>query len=363
MPPANAPLPMHRDPPMAAQTYQYLCRLIHRHSRIHLGPNKVTLLTSRLAKRRRELGLGTWEEYVDWLEQHRTEEIETLIDLVSTNHTHFFREGVHFEILKSELLERLLNHSPTAHNGLRCWSAACSSGEEAFSLAIVLNEFAEAQHPGLRWQIEATDISNRALYKAKQAVYEIERLGLPDPSYLRKYFQKGSGPYEGFCKVKNDLQKHWLEKHHIDRWQEICKIDPRYQWKGWKKSEIIEQLSAKGITPVAARTFAEGLSSFVTFANQLKGLVKIVQPTKVKTKGSRLKGKTVVFTGFRNTDLEQLVAEQAGTYKTALPATGGPSVILVLKDQSAMTGTKAQKAKQTGVKIITRQQLEKLLGL
>ena len=207
MPPANAPLPMHRDPPMAAQTYQYLCRLIHRHSRIHLGPNKVTLLTSRLAKRRRELGLGTWEEYVDWLEQHRAEEVETLIDLVSTNHTHFFREGVHFEILKSELLERLLNHSPSARNGLRCWSAACSSGEEAFSLAIVLNEFAEAQHPGLRWQIEATDISNRALYKAKQAVYEIERLGLPDPSYLRKYFQKGSGPYEGFCKVKNDLQK------------------------------------------------------------------------------------------------------------------------------------------------------------
>lgn len=192
---------------MSAQTYQYLCGLIHRHSRIHLGPNKVTLLTSRLAKRRRELNLGSWEDYVAWLEQHRSEEIETLIDLVSTNHTHFFREAVHFEILKSDLLDTLLINSPTARNGLRCWSAASSSGEEAFSLAIVLSEYAEQRHPGLRWQIEATDISNRALYKAKQAVYEIDRLGLPDPAFLRKYFQKGSGPFEGSCKVKTELQK------------------------------------------------------------------------------------------------------------------------------------------------------------
>ncbi len=192
---------------MSAQTYQYLCGLIHRHSRIHLGPNKVTLLTSRLAKRRRELGLHSWEDYVAWLEHHRAEEIETLIDLVSTNHTHFFREAVHFEILTSELLLPLLAQSPTARNGLRCWSAASSSGEEAFSLAIVLSEFAEQKYPALRFQIEATDISNRALYKAKQAVYEIDRLGLPNAALLRKYFQKGSGPYEGFCKVKTELQK------------------------------------------------------------------------------------------------------------------------------------------------------------
>jgi chemotaxis protein methyltransferase CheR len=207
MPRPTSPEVLQRDPPMSAEAYRYLCGLIHRHSRIHLGPNKVTLLTSRLAKRRRELGLESWDDYVAWLEQHRVEEVETLIDLVSTNHTHFFREGIHFEIVRSDLLPQLLSKSPTARNGLRCWSAACSSGEEAFSLAIVLSECAEQQHPGLRWQIEATDISNRALIKAKQAVYETDRLGLPDPNYLRKYFQKGSGPYEGFCKVKPELQK------------------------------------------------------------------------------------------------------------------------------------------------------------
>lgn len=192
---------------MSAQTYQYLCGLIHKHSRIHLGPNKVTLLTSRLAKRRRELGLASWDDYVAWLEHHRADEVETLIDLVSTNHTHFFRESIHFQILRDQLLDTLLASSPSAAQGLRCWSAASSSGEEAFSLAIELNEYAEQKQPGLRWQIDATDISNRALVKAKQAVYEIARLDLPDPAYLRKYFQKGSGPYDGFCKVKPDLQK------------------------------------------------------------------------------------------------------------------------------------------------------------
>jgi chemotaxis protein methyltransferase CheR len=202
-----AAMVFHQTPPMALQTYEYLCGLIHRHSRIHLGPNKVSLLTGRLSRRKLELGLATWEDYADWLNQHPAEEIDILIDLVSTNHTHFFREAVHFEMLQTQLLDQLIANSPTARNGLRCWSAASSSGEEPFTLAIVLSEYAEHKHPGLRWQIEATDISNRALQKAEQAVYEADRLNLPNPAFLYKYFQRGSGPYEGFCKVKSELQK------------------------------------------------------------------------------------------------------------------------------------------------------------
>lgn len=190
---------------MSAAVFDQLCALIHRHSRIHLGSNKVTLLTSRLGKRRRELGLQAWEDYVAWVESHSEEEVEVLIDLVSTNHTHFFREAIHFEILKSELLDKLLSQSPTAHRGLRCWSAGCSSGEEAFTLAIVLAEYAQQKPADFRWQIEATDISNRALRAARQAIYETQRLGLPDPTLLKKYFRKGSGPYEGFSKVKPEL--------------------------------------------------------------------------------------------------------------------------------------------------------------
>ena len=191
---------------MSAQTFQALCGLIHRHSRIHLVPSKLSLLTSRLSKRLRELNLASWEDYLAWLQHPSGEEIKTLIDLVSTNHTHFFRESVHFDALSSHLLDELLQHSPTAPQGLRCWSAASSSGEEAFTLAMVLSEYAEQKPGGLRWQILGTDISSRAIEKAKQAVYPMDRLGLPEPSLLSKYFQKGSGPFEGFCKVKPELQ-------------------------------------------------------------------------------------------------------------------------------------------------------------
>lgn len=191
---------------MSAQTFQELCGLIHRHSRIHLVPSKLTLLTGRLSRRLRELELASWEDYLAWLRHPSGDEIGTLIDLVSTNHTHFFRESVHFDALSSHLLDELLRNSPTARQGLRCWSAASSSGEEAFTLAMVLSEFAAQKPGGLRWQIQGTDISSRAIEKARQAVYPMDRLVLPKPSLLTQYFQKGSGPFEGFCKVKPELQ-------------------------------------------------------------------------------------------------------------------------------------------------------------
>ena len=190
---------------MPAEVFERLRALIHQHSRIHLGPNKINLLSSRLGKRRRELGLPDWREYLDWLMRQGADEMERVIDLVATNHTHFFREAIQFEILQTELLDALWERSPTARRGLRCWSAGCSSGEEAFTLAIVLAEYAQRTQRDLRWQIDATDISHRALRTARQAIYAQERLALPQPGLLQRYFQQGSGPYEGYCKVKPEL--------------------------------------------------------------------------------------------------------------------------------------------------------------
>lgn len=204
---SSSVLDLHQVPAMSGQTCQYLCDLIHIHSHIHLVPSKLSLLTSRLGKRLRELGLSSWEEYVVRLEQYADEEVDTLIDLVATNHTHFFREAVHFQILKTQLLDDLLINNPSARQSLRCWSAASSSGEEAFTLAMVLSECTAHMHSGLNWEIVGTDISRRAIDKAQQAVYASDRLGLPEPSFLHRYFQKGSGPFEGWCKVKSELQK------------------------------------------------------------------------------------------------------------------------------------------------------------
>jgi chemotaxis protein methyltransferase CheR len=207
---------------MSAEVFDRLCALIHQHSRIHLTPNKLNMLSSRLGKRRRELGLSSWDDYLAWLTQQGPDEMDMLIDLVATNHTHFFREAVQFEILQADLLGALLARSPTAKRGLRCWSAGCSSGEEVFTLAIVLAEYAQRHQADLRWQIEGTDISHRALRTAAQAIYEHERLNLPQAGLLEKYFQKGSGPYEGFCKVKPEL----TDKVHFQRLNLFGQLHP-----------------------------------------------------------------------------------------------------------------------------------------
>ena len=185
-------------------TYRGLCDLIHRHSRIHLGANRHSMLASRLNLRKQSLGLKSWESYYDHLLQHKNQdEINTLIDLIATNHTQFFRERSHFERLQTEILDRVLADCPGASKQLLSWSAACSSGEEAYSLAITIHDYLQ-QRLGTKsdWAVHASDISRKALKYATDAVYPSDRLNLPKPEWLARYFSRGSGPYEGKCRVK-----------------------------------------------------------------------------------------------------------------------------------------------------------------
>lgn len=188
---------------ITTKTYQQLCQLIFDHSRIHLGPSREGLLTSRLQIRLHQLGLSSWEHYCQLLMNgDNTDEIDAMIDLISTNHTQFFRESSHFQRLAEDLLDRLLLDCPDSQRGLRCWSAAASSGEEAYSLAMVLSEFARRHGGTPEWSIEASDISRKALQRARSAIYNLDALHLPSPDWLARYFQRGTGPYEGQGKLK-----------------------------------------------------------------------------------------------------------------------------------------------------------------
>ena len=189
--------------PITTHAYNQLCQLIFEHSRIHLGPSREGLLTSRLQIRLRELGLASWEQYSQLLKDgDNADEIDAMIDLISTNHTQFFREPSHFQRLADELLDPLLLRCPDSQRDLRCWSAATSSGEEAYSLAMVLSDFASRHGGSPEWSIEASDISRKALQRARTAIYKLDALHLPSPDWLARYFQRGTGPYEGQCKVK-----------------------------------------------------------------------------------------------------------------------------------------------------------------
>ena len=195
------------DPELSERAYAFLAGFVYRRSRIRLGPEKRSLVAGRLAGRLRELGCGSFEAYCGLLDAADGEEAERLVDLVSTNHTHFFREPDHFEFLAREILPRSGDDALAAGRELRVWCAAAASGEEAYSLAIVVAEHVRSR-PGLAWIVQASDISRRMLARCRAGIYEEGRVKLPRPEWLAAYFRRGFGEREGFCRVKPELRRH-----------------------------------------------------------------------------------------------------------------------------------------------------------
>jgi chemotaxis protein methyltransferase CheR len=201
------------DITLSPEAYQFLTELVYERSRIRLGPDKQAMVVFRLTKRLRQLNLESFEEYCDLLQTGDGAELEMLVDFISTNHTRFFREMEHFEYLENtalpELSQRLAKGEP-----LRIWSSACSSGQEPYSIAIVLAEYFRL-NPDRMWRVEATDISTRMLERARKGVYPLEDVRLPGQGLLQRYFQKGIGEYEGQCRVKEPLRQR-VVFHHLN---------------------------------------------------------------------------------------------------------------------------------------------------
>ncbi len=195
------------------EDYDFICRVVYEQSRIHLGPDKQGLVTSRLAKRLRQLELGSYHDYCKLLASPQgPEELRFLIDRISTNHTHFFREIKHFDFLGEKILPDRRKANP--RDTFRVWSAACSSGEEPYSIAIYLAEKLAPAASG-HWQIDASDISTRVLDRARSGIYDSERLNDVGPDWLRRHFQKGVRQWEGQFRVKEELRQR-IAFHHLN---------------------------------------------------------------------------------------------------------------------------------------------------
>jgi chemotaxis protein methyltransferase CheR len=187
--------------------FDFLCRLIYEQSRIRLGPDKRTLVTGRLAKRLRQLQLPDYHEYCQMLRSPAgKEELHILIDRVSTNHTHFFREMKHFDFLRGKVLPQWRERSGSKNETFHVWSAASSSGEEPYSLAIYLAEYLAPANTNT-WQIEASDISTRVLKIAEEGVYEEGKLAGINQELLHRYFQKGLRDWQGHCRIKGEIRE------------------------------------------------------------------------------------------------------------------------------------------------------------
>jgi chemotaxis protein methyltransferase CheR len=177
--------------------YALFQSLIEREAGIYLSECKRALLISRLQRRLRELELPTFSAYYRRVLADPVERVR-FVDAICTNETHFFREAHHFEYLERTLIPRWLAAARAGQRPrkVRIWSAGCSTGEEPYSIAMVLGEHLEG------WEIEivATDVSTKVLDAARAAIYKNERLH-EVPWDRRRWILRGTGPQEGKFKV------------------------------------------------------------------------------------------------------------------------------------------------------------------
>ena len=169
--------------------------------------SKLTLLQARLQKRLRALELDSFKQYCEYLEGENAQaEILQLIDCVTTNKTDFFREPSHFDQLKDVVVPDLLGKPGSDGASLRFWSAGCSSGEEPYTVAMVLAE-CRAKHAGLEFEILATDLSNRVLTMGRAGIYSDEKVSPVPRELLKKYFLRSKDRSQKEVRVVPELRE------------------------------------------------------------------------------------------------------------------------------------------------------------
>jgi chemotaxis protein methyltransferase CheR len=193
---------------MSLKEFDRLSQFIVTHCGIKMPPAKKIMLESRLQKRLRSLGMASFRDYCDLVlnSSEGSTELVHMINAVTTNKTDFFREPLHFEFLAEAALPEFLNEGVAGgKKKFTVWSAGCSSGEEPYTLAIVLNEFA-SQHPDFDYAILATDISTKVLEKARLGIYD-QNLVLGVPLLLKqRYFLRSKDHNKGLVRVAPELR-------------------------------------------------------------------------------------------------------------------------------------------------------------
>jgi chemotaxis protein methyltransferase CheR len=192
---------------MSDREFEALRALVRRETGISLGPHKRTLLEARLGKRLRALQLTSFGAYHALLEHDDPdgEERRRFVNAVTTNETSFFREAQHFAYLTTEWLPaRRALAARTGERRIRIWSAACSSGEEPYSIAMTFaGELPDLSHWDLR--ILASDIDTDVLRRAAQGVYPTEALGTVPPTWIRRFFLRGIGAHSGTVRIRPEV--------------------------------------------------------------------------------------------------------------------------------------------------------------
>lgn len=188
---------------LSDKDFNFICRLVYDNTGIVLGDHKRVMVYRRLMRRTRELKMASFSDYCRLLETDG-EELPKFINAITTNLTSFFRELHHFDFLRDQFLPQHMQQFAAARR-LRIWSAACSTGEEPYSLAITLSEAFGSQLAGWDAKILATDLDTDVLETARAGIYREDRIADLPPEIQRRWFRRGKGGNANMVRVDPSL--------------------------------------------------------------------------------------------------------------------------------------------------------------
>ncbi len=260
-------------PTISSQEFRQFQELIYGIAGISMSPTKMPLVSGRLSKRLKHHKLNSFGEYFSLLSggQER-DELQIAVDLLTTNETYFFREPKHFDFMRA----RILPLHPSG-NSYRVWSAASSSGQEAYSIAMTL-----AEHLGSRpWEVMASDISLGVLEKARSSLYPIDQAKHIPQNYLANYCLKGVGSQDGKFLIEKSVRSR-VDFRQINLNQTLPKIgefdlvflrNVMIYFDAETKRQVVNRITAQ---------LKPGGYLFIGHSESLNGIVdhlKMIQPS------------------------------------------------------------------------------------
>jgi len=208
---------------LSDEEFTLISKLVYEKFGIKLSEKKRTLIIGRLQKVLHLGGFKSFKEYYNYVTKDRTgRALQTLADKISTNHTYFFREKDHFDFFLTIILPRIAGNLNKNKRGIRIWSAGCSSGEEPYTLAMLMDDYFGGQVSKMDIGILATDISISALEKAATGIYSAENISQVPPLYRKKYF---SPLEDGNWMIKQNLK-------NMVTFRRLNLIRPDYPFRG-----------------------------------------------------------------------------------------------------------------------------------
>jgi len=204
---------------LSEKDFRFICKLVYDGTGIVLNERKQDMVYRRLMRRTRDLKLASFNEYCRLLQDDNNDEFPNFVNAITTNLTSFFREEHHFDYLCEKFIPQHLSQYKHTHK-LRIWSAACSTGEEPYSLAMTLIKTAPALIKSWDMKILATDLDTDVLSTARSGVYKSERIKDLSKVDRNKWFVNGSGANNGKVKVSDELKSliTFKQLNLLDEW-------------------------------------------------------------------------------------------------------------------------------------------------